>query len=115
MGEGHRGRRETATVALLAMILVVNPACSRRTSSQAAIGELPRSAADYKIEILTTDPSFPVRTVHGRIEGRRADLRAIEDYAPMFVAEFGLYPPELVRRSGLQRVVLCANLAYAGQ
>ena len=69
----------------------------------------------YGIEVVTAGLHFPVTTRHGMITGAAAEERAIAWYTPLFVQEFSLYPPSLVRRSGLSRVVFCENLSFNGQ
>lgn len=76
---------------------------------------LAKLAKTYKIEIVTTAPTFPVQTAHGKIEGKAAGKKDVENYSGLFVAEFGLYPPDLIKRSKLKRVVLCDELSFAGQ
>ena len=69
----------------------------------------------YDISIVAADPVFPVKTTYGKIEGHVADADEIDRYAALFAREFTLYPRSLIKRSGLKRVVLCKDLAYAGQ
>lgn len=69
----------------------------------------------YGIEIVHRSPTFPVRTSHGNIHGVAASDKAVENYAKLFATEFSLYPPELVRKTRLKRVVFCAELDFAGQ
>jgi hypothetical protein len=69
----------------------------------------------YDIEIVHRSPTFPVRTSHGNIHGVAASDEAVANYAKLFATEFSLYPPELVRKTGLKRVVFCAELDFAGQ
>ena len=76
---------------------------------------LARLSQSYGIEIITTDPPFPVTTLHGMITGKAAGQGALDWYTPLFFQEFSLYPPTLVRRARLNRVVLCEDLSFAGQ
>ncbi len=71
-------------------------------------------ARAYQIEV-TANPTFPVRASYGTIDGKSADRGAVERYTSLFVAEFALYPRELIQRAKLKRVVLCAELSFAGQ
>jgi hypothetical protein len=80
-----------------------------------ALEELDKIAKEYKIEIVTAEPRFPVKNLHGAIDGKRAEAKALENYASLFAPEFNLYPPGLVKRSKLKRVVLCSELSFAGQ
>ena len=44
-----------------------------------------------------------------------ADSEQVARYLPLFFSEFNLYPPELVKKSGVTKIVLCKDLKYAGQ
>ena len=69
----------------------------------------------YQLDVVVSDPGFPVRATYGQIDGKTADPRRLSAYAELFAREFGLYPVELVRRTRLKRVVLCDDLTFAGQ
>lgn len=71
--------------------------------------------ARYGIEIVVEDAAFEVETRHGALTGAGAPEDASRRYAVLLGEEFGLYPPELVKRSKLERIVLCRDLAFAGQ
>lgn len=75
---------------------------------------LARLAKDYGIEVVWTEPKFPVKLSSGVISGEAAEAESVEAYARLFVPEFRLYPIELVRKTKLKRVVLCTTLAYSG-
>ncbi len=94
------------------------PATPVWAQSDLTVGIAPRLekiAGTYRVEIIFLQPSFPVDTPHGRIDGRAAVTRSLEHYVPLLAAEFTLYPPELIERSALKRLVLCADLTFAGQ
>jgi len=76
---------------------------------------LAKIGTTYNIRIVTAKPVFPVKTWYGRIDGKGAAANEIERYAVLFGREFTLYPPALVQRSRLKRVVLCKDLSFAGQ
>jgi hypothetical protein len=40
--------------------------------------------------------------------------RDLDTYVPLLAREFYLYPPSLVKRSKLRRIVLCSNLSISG-
>ena len=80
-----------------------------------AFPELAKIAKTYHIEIVTMDPGFPVKSTYGMIDGKPADKKELENYISLFAPEFTLYPLALVKRSQMKRVVLCINLAFAGQ
>ncbi len=100
---------------MVLLILLAMADHGEQQGSATAFGKLEQIAKAYKIEIVTANPRFPVQTNHGTIDGRSADRTALENYAGLFTSEFTLYPPQLVARSRLKRVVLCTQLTFAGQ
>jgi hypothetical protein len=66
------------------------------------------------IEIVV-DPRFPVAATYGKIAGSAAAADEIEGYAKLFVREFSLYPPSLIKQSKLKRIVICKDLEFDGQ
>jgi hypothetical protein len=96
-------------------LILAGCACAGDETPAVASGELDKIAKEYKIEIVTAEPRFPVKNPHGAIDGKRAEAKALENYAGLFALEFNLYPPALVTRSKLKRVVLCSELSFAGQ
>lgn len=77
--------------------------------------ELREIERKYDFEIATSNLGFPVETQHGLIDGDDADPGFVMEYARIFAREFALYPPELVQRTRLKRVVMCTELTFAGQ
>lgn len=115
MGNRNRtSRLLCALLVLLTSLLSVNTLAQSETPSN-ALAEVEKVAKDYKIEIVTADMHFPVAMRSGKIDGSNADRTLVENYAPLFVAEFTLYPPDLIKRAKLKRVVFCKDLAFAGQ
>jgi hypothetical protein len=74
--------------------------------------ELAVVAERHAIRVVAADGPLRVRSLDGTIRADRAEPEAVAAYAPLLAREFDLYPPELVRRVGLRRVVLCRNLTY---
>ncbi len=72
-------------------------------------------AKRYELELVTRVPAFPVKTGHGIIDGAAADDADLTSYTEIFAAEWSLYPPPLVRKTAIKRVVFCKNLSFAGQ
>jgi hypothetical protein len=99
----------------VAALFVSDPGCGQGKPAADSLPELGKIARAYKIGVVTADPGFPVQTRHGPIDGKTAEKKAIEDYTGLFAPEFGLYPPDLIKRARLRRVVLCADLSFAGQ
>src|SRR5258706_4580383 len=108
-------------VAAFLLAIVSFAVVSIQTDSRAksrlevALRELNEVADKYKIEVVTANPCFPVKTLHGPIDGKAADDNALAEYSGLFVPEFELYPQSLVARSRLKRVILCKDLSFAGQ
>ena len=62
-----------------------------------------------------TAPGFPVKCHYGAIDGAVASPAELQPYLDFFVDEFCRYPPELIARTKLKRVVFCKRLAFDGQ
>ncbi|MCE9548136.1 MAG: hypothetical protein K8T25_21900 [Planctomycetia bacterium] len=102
-------------IAFLAVIFFSITECGRSETPETPRGELAKIAETFKIEVLTTGLVFPVKSTYGTIEGKNADAKALQDYSTLFAPEFSLYPPDLMPKAHLKRVVLCRDLAFAGQ
>lgn len=76
---------------------------------------LERIAKAYSIEVVYTGQVFPVTTRSGEIAGACPSLEVVDQYAPLFAQEFGLYPAELIKAAKLRRIVFCVDLHFAGQ
>jgi hypothetical protein len=94
--------------AAVALLLFAGPAA-------AAEPDLAAVAKTYSLEVVTRAPTFPVKTAHGAIDGAEADPADAATYAAVFAQEWSLYPPGLVKKAGVRRVVICKGLAFAGQ
>jgi hypothetical protein len=99
---------------MLAAAILCGAACAQKESAD-SLGELEKIAKAYKVEIVTADPSFPVKTTHGTIDGKGTYKQDLKEYTSLFAPEFTLYPADLVKRSQLKRVVFCNELSFAGQ
>jgi hypothetical protein len=66
------------------------------------------------IEFVADGAKFSADTAFGRIEGMGAGRDNIDLFLYMFRKEFGKYPPELLRLSGLKRIVFCSDLLRNG-
>jgi hypothetical protein len=69
----------------------------------------------YGLVIVPSQPTFPVKTFHGAIDGKEASRDDIDSYAPILASEWNCYPVSLVKRSKLRRIILCRDLSFAGQ
>lgn len=107
--------RTFQVVLLLAIFLHSSAARAQKDESPDSRGEIEKIAKIYQLEIVTADPTFPVKTTYGTISGRNAGKKELQDYISLFCSEFGLYPPDLVERSQLKRIVLCSELLFADQ
>lgn len=110
----QRSRTLSAILILVTSLLSGAAGCQSELSGEAQ-EKLKKIATVYKIEIVTVAPRFPVKTTYGKINGKSADRKSLESFAVLFATEFSLYPPELVKRSWLKRVVFCTDLSLAGQ
>jgi hypothetical protein len=72
-------------------------------------------ANKYALEVVVARPQFPVKTAYGAIDGRQASPDAINRFVPILAGEWNLYPVELIKITGLRRIILCEKLSYAGQ
>ncbi len=81
----------------------------------AAAGDVTVLERTFSISVIQSGEPFPVATYHGAVTGTDAAPEDRERYVPLLVSEFSLYPSELVRRTGLRRLVLCTGLSFAGQ
>lgn len=70
---------------------------------------------DYEIELVADDETFPVAESDGAITARNAGLRNVDMVLYFLRKEFAKYPPELVKLSGLKRIVFCRDLKANGQ
>src|SRR5262245_39747987 len=93
---------------LLFIVLVCGPAHAQEKSAP----DLATVAKKYRIEIVTKEPKFPVKIGAGVIDGAEAAKADVDSYAPIFAFEWSLYPPELVKRTGLKKVVFCKDLSF---
>jgi hypothetical protein len=108
-------KRTGCTILLLVMLLLSGGVLAQSQVPANALADVEKVAKTYEVEIVTVEPHFPVAMRSGKIDGHSADKSLVENYAPLFVAEFTLYPPDLVKRTKLKRIVFCKDLAFAGQ
>jgi hypothetical protein len=99
----------------LALIPIFIASCTPSKIEEPPYEELARLAKNYQIEIVTLNPTFPVKNSHGMIDGHVAEDKELRAYAGLFASEFSLYPVEAVKRAQLKRIVLCRELSFAGQ
>ncbi len=100
----------------LTPILFVALVCgSTIAQPKPAAPDLAALGKKYNLDIVTRTPTFPVKTSHGPIEGSEADRKEADSYAVIFAFELSLYPPELVKKTGLKAVVFCKDLSFVGQ
>jgi hypothetical protein len=85
----------------------------------AITGDAPSAARmikeKYGIQVAWKDQAYPVKTYHGLIRATDAKTPEVNRYCTVLAQEFLLYPPDLVRRSRLKRIVLCRGLSFGGQ
>lgn len=100
----------------LILAIFLNPGVAQAQQGAPAdpFAELDKLATAYRIQLVTISSSLRLRTWHGVIDSKNADLVELGEYIMLFIPEFTLYPPELVGASRLRRVVFCRELSYAG-
>lgn len=69
----------------------------------------------FQIDVVESGEPFPIDNRFGAITGGDAPADARASYAVLLGEELGLYPPAFVKRTRLRRIVLCRDLAFAGQ
>lgn len=81
-------------------------------ANETPLAQLEKLAREYSITILHDRALFPVHTPYGTITGAVAQRSEAAAYAPILVAEFGLYPTSFVKKTRLRRIVLCRDLRF---
>ncbi len=99
---------------VLAQMFLCAILCPQALSADTPTVILESIARAYTIEI-TTNPAFPVPTMHGPITGNAVAVGDLVVYVPLFAAEFTLYPKTLIQRANLKQIVFCTDLSFAGQ
>lgn len=69
---------------------------------------------DYGIELVAEFETFPVAESGGVIDGRNAGPKNVDMVLYFLRKEFGKYPAEAIRASGLKRIVFCRDLKARG-
>jgi hypothetical protein len=69
----------------------------------------------FGVDLAWRDQEYPVKTHYGLIRATDAKTAEVDLYCAVLRQEFLLYPPDLVRRTRLQRIVLCRGLSFNGQ
>lgn len=110
-----RPPRLCGSVLLLVLTTLSGFSAETMETPEAIAARLDPLSKRYEMAIAWSDVEFPVRTQHGLITGESATVEQLANYVPLLTAELGLYPPELVARTKLQRIVLCRELSFAGQ
>jgi len=111
----HRRSRAYHTGLLFAVALFLACVSGTIGDEKDNSAELAKLATADHFEAVTNDPGFPVKSTYGLIRGTTPGKSAMQRYAGLFVHEFRLYPPELIRRTQLKRVVFCEKLSFDGQ
>lgn len=94
---------------LLLVAIAIAPLTAAEKPDLAAL------AKTYGIEIVVAEPVLPVKMSTGVIDGAAAAKADAESFAPIFAREWSLYPPELVAKTRLKKVVFCKDLSFAKQ
>ena len=107
-------RRCWIPVAAVSLVLVVVPLldCDRRANDPAVYTQA--LSEKYSLIIDVAHEPFSVKAFYWSITGTSATQEDIRKYLPLLASEFTLYPPAFVARTGLERIVLCRDLAISG-
>lgn len=97
---------------VIALALAQGPIDPKNESEFTQLQEI---AAKFEIEIATSKLGFPIKTIHGLIEGREAERETLGKYQKLLAAEVNRYPKSLIQNSKLMRIVLCEQLYFDGQ
>jgi hypothetical protein len=68
----------------------------------------------YGVQVVMKDERYPVKLYSGLIRATDAQSPDLDRYCTVLAQEFLLYPPGLIRRSRLTKIVLCRALSYNG-
>jgi hypothetical protein len=102
--------RRWALTGLIMMSLVAG-GCSRSPGPIEGTASLAALAREYNIRVVTRD----VQPADNQIRAKACRADELDRYESLFAEEFGLYPPDVIRRVQLASVVFCKDLAYDGQ
>ena len=101
---------------LLLSVLFVALACGPvAAQTKPIVPDIDEVARKYDLELVTKLPMFPIKLQSGKIDGAEAGKADVDSYLPIFAFEWSLYPPDLVKRTRLTKVVFCKNLAFEKQ
>lgn len=106
--------RRLIRLPLLCLILLASP-LARGENLQTLVELTGTLAEKYGVALEIRGAAFEVKTAHAKITGQAAPVKELGSYLVLLKQEFCLYPPELVRRAKLKRIILCTRLAYGGQ
>ena len=107
-----------SVITVLCWLIVGSTNWAQKPDERESVGkfkQLQEIEEKFEIEIATSALSFPVKTIHGLIEGKEADGETLEEYQKLFAVEVNRYPKSLVRNVKLLGVVLCVELSFDGQ
>jgi len=100
---------------LTALVLVLLVGTARAESPKPAAADIVALGKQHKLDIVTRNPKFPLKTTHGIIDGAEADKADVESYGAIFAFEWSIYPVELVKKTKLKGIVFCKDLSFAEQ
>jgi hypothetical protein len=99
----------------LAMGLVAGALGGERAAAQEAPTVTALLERRLEIEIVPAFASIRESSSNQFVTARAIDEGDLAAYTPILVGELGRYPASALRAAGLERVVLCRELRYAGQ
>jgi hypothetical protein len=70
---------------------------------------------NFGVTLVADGEKYPVEATGGAVDARNAGGKNVDMVLYFLRKEFGKYPPEFVRLSGLERIVFCRDLKARGQ
>jgi hypothetical protein len=104
-------RRRRYAAPKLWIVILIAGGCSPEQPTSDAKTDLGALEKKYGVRVVTRD----VQPTGDRIHATACIPEELARYTPLFAAEFGLYPADVIRRAQLERIVLCKDLSYGGQ
>lgn len=93
-------------------LLISEPEKSMLIQDESQTVGLNEFAEKYNIVIKTKKILFPESE---GISGKMAPEKSLGPYIAMFIQEFSVYPPKLIKMARLKNVVFCEDLSWNGQ
>ncbi len=102
-------------------LLFIDDSAKPKPSFRERIGsellmQIEQLEVDYGFDLVLDQARFPKQGIFSYgIRGKETTPSALQEYLPMFIAEWRLYPASLVRKTGLKKVVLGREFTLRGE